>query len=245
MQSHPYLSRLAYVRHGLGCDCTACTSQLGADPVPPSDPPAGSAASTPIPPPDAVPAVRSQAAEVFRRAVWEAAGPEGWDDDARRAWIEISTLPALRSVAAQPGEVSAVVADWLQRAVSAVPTTWTTTADPRATAAGSLSIYATRVLEQLPTWNPIALYQTGLAWRYQAAKDRASGYYDRAATAVQEGVQAVADVVKDAAPGFGFGAVLGVGAVLAIGAVLVAPEATTAAVYRAGRGIKQATKGRR
>lgn len=242
--SSPYIRALPFGRrHGLGCDCAECGSKLGADPIPPATPPAGPWADVQIPPPEATVAVRGQAAEVFRRAVWDAAGPTGWDDEARAAWLRIATLPAMPSYSAQPGAVTDVVAGWLRKAIAQVPTTWTQpgSPDPRGAAVGAMSTYASRVLAQLDdTFNPWTLYKVGVAWRAQALADKAAGLYDRAADAAREGAAAVRETIENAAPGLGFGAVLGAGVLLAGAAFLVAPEAATTAAYRAGRGVKSA-----
>lgn len=250
MNALPYLHALPFSRrHALGCDCAPCRAQLGAEAIAPqaAQPPAGPLDELTVPPADKVAVVRAQAAEAFRRAVWEAAGKDGWTEEARAAWSNIANLPAMPAYDAQPGQVRAVVETWLRRAEGMVPTAWAASGDPRgAAAADALSAYAGSVLAQLDTYNPVTLYNIGLSWRSQAIADKAAGLYDRGVQAAKEGAQAIKETIENASPGLGFGAVLGLG-VLGVAAVAVlAPELSGAAASRAASGWQKGyAKGRR
>lgn len=224
-----YLAR--YAPRPAPC-CDACAAaELAADDT--DAPPAGPWTAVLIPPPDRPVAVRTQAAEVFRRAVWAVAGAAGWDLDARAAYAGILRLPAMVDITDDPASATGPIQGWIRRAVALVPAAWASTGDPRESAVGALAAYGAAVAAQVG-YSPVTYYRTGLAWREQAIADKAAGLYQSAAAAAAR----AEDAIERMAPGLGFGAALGLGALLVGVAVVVAPEATTQAAIRAGQGIR-------
>lgn len=215
-----YLARYRPVQ----CPCGECAS-VGAE-----SPPGWAAVA--VPPPDRPAAVRAQAAEVYRRAVEEAGGP--WDSEAQAAYQKILNIPAMASLSDSPASASGPIRTWIARAIAAVPRSWSDAGDRRASSVGALASYGAAVLYQLDG-APLLYLSTGTAWREQAIADKAAGLYDEAADLAQR-AEAAAERMSS---GIGYGAMLGVGALLVGAAFVVAPELSTEAAIRTGRGIRR------